>query len=94
MSSRYIKGITQSEKLLNSVQELKEQLKYQRMETHRNNKHLKMLNDIAKTVHEDKLVELEKEITKMKNDQKWLDTSEKPGIDTNPEHLMRKLDVI
>ncbi|MBD66055.1 MAG: hypothetical protein CME62_12665 [Halobacteriovoraceae bacterium] len=92
--NQYVKSVTHSKRFLQAVEDLKEQLKGQRAETRINNKHLSQITELAKSAQEEKIVQLEQEIVKMKEDLKWADTSAEPAIDLTPDHLMKKLNIL
>lgn len=91
--SDYVKSITDKERIINGLIDLKEELSAHKAATKRNNRELEKINEVAAIVQEKKIAELESEIRQMKEDQKWV-KSERPAIDVTPDNLMKKLNII
>lgn len=88
-----IQSMTREEKFNNRLDELKDMLSMQNRATRINNRELQKLNEVAQAVQEEKIVKLEAEIRKMKEDQKWV-KSEEPAIDYKPDNIMKKLNIL
>jgi hypothetical protein len=91
--SNKIQSVTKDQKLLKSIEALRDHLKEQRLNTTRNTRELQNLNAALEISQEDKIVEMEKKIIKLKEELKWV-RDEDPAIDFNRGNILKKLDVL
>lgn len=89
----YVKSISDKERIINGLIDLKEELSAHKAATKRNNRELEKINEASAHIQQKKIIELEEKIRQMKEDQKWV-KSEKPAIDVTPDNLMKKLNII
>lgn len=92
--SRYVKGVSETTRLSNSLVDLHDELKLQRLSTNKNSKELEKLNELTSQTFENKIKSLEGEIKKLQTQSTQWVTNEEPAVKLTTEHILKKLDVL
>ena len=90
---RYVKGQSETGRLIDQVDNLQHRLKVNNQRLKRNTAELEKINQEVEKNRTDKITELENHIKKLETEINWVESSE-PAVKLEPDHMLKKLNIL
>ena len=90
---RFVKSITDTRELNQSVQELQKELKVYKNVVKRNSKELAKINAEVEASNQREIKILNEKLKKLETETQWIKNSE-PALKVDSQHMLKKLDIL